>query len=95
MRTPIPIRRFDPTCSFKDFERWWSESGGGIPRLEPLADRAEMIHPERVGDARDLDENNWIVKAFFVAYPAAADEAFAEARKIILEAELRQQPRAA
>lgn len=88
--TTVLFSNSDPACLFQDFERWWSESGGGTPRLELLADRAEMIHQARAAEAADLDENSWIVKAFFVAYPAAAGEARAEARKIILEAELRQ-----
>ena len=88
--TTVLFRSHDPPRLFQDFERWWSESGGGTPRLELLADRAEMIDQERAAEAKDLDENSWIVKAFFVAYPAAADEASAEARKLILEAELRQ-----
>ena len=88
--TTVLFRNPDPQCVLQDFERWWSESGGGTPRLELLADRAEMIDPERAAEAKDLDEDSWIVKAFFVAYPAAADEASAEARRIIFEAELRQ-----
>jgi hypothetical protein len=88
--TTVLLRNSDPQCLFQDFEHWWAESGGGTPRLELLADRAEMIDRERAAEAKDLDENSWIVKAFFVAYLAAADEASAEARKIILEAELRQ-----
>jgi hypothetical protein len=87
--TTVLFRNSDPARLFQDFESWWSESGGGTPRLELLADGAEMIDQERAAEANDLDEDSWIVKAFFVAYPAAADEARAEARKIILEAELR------
>lgn len=88
--TTVLFRNSDPSRLFQDFASWWSESGGGTPLLELLADRAEMIDPQRAADANDLDEEGWIVKAFFVAYPAAADEARAQARKIILEAELRQ-----
>ena len=88
--TTVLFRNSDPQCLFQDFESWWSENGGGTPRLEPLADRAEMIAQERAAEASDLDENSWIVKAFFVVYLAASHEASAEARKIILEAELQQ-----
>jgi hypothetical protein len=88
--TTVLFRNSDPACLFQDFERWWSDSGGGTPRLDLLADRAEMIDQDRAAEAKDLDEHSWIVRASFVAYPAAADEARAEARKIILEAELRQ-----
>jgi hypothetical protein len=88
--TTVLFRNSDPQCLFQDFERWWAESGGGTPRLELLADRAEMIDQERAAEGKKLDENSWIVKASFVAYPAAAHEASAQARKIILEAELRQ-----
>src|SRR5262245_1243017 len=63
--TTVLFRNSDPASLFQDFESWWYESGGGTPRLELLADRAEMIDQERAAAANDLDENSWIVKAFF------------------------------
>lgn len=88
--TTLLINAPEPDSVLDDFKAWWAEIGGGEAQLELLADEESGLAPDRIAAGRELDEHSWSVQASFVAYPSASNEAYLEARSLMVEAELQE-----
>jgi hypothetical protein len=78
----------DPRPAVDEFRTWWSEIADGRVSLEILATAAAHLSPSRATDLKKVTPGEWSFRPSFIAFRSASQAAYAEAKGIILQAEM-------
>ncbi|MEP7703580.1 hypothetical protein [Paraglaciecola sp. 25GB23A] len=84
----LAIHSDKPELVIADFQKWWEDRTGEIPKVSLLACDASHLQEFREKEVRSLGIDTWSIKSNFVAYASSSDEGKISAVGLIKESEL-------